>query len=73
MQVCHIDLLKPYFAHSPVPSGGLSLSSLAVAMSVDHSPPPFDLAGESEEELYTPDDGILRGCFKNSDSSCQSR
>lgn len=52
-------VLKPCFAHSPV-SGPRSLFSCVVAaVSAGHSLQTSDLAMEVEEDLYTPDDGIL--------------
>lgn len=68
VQLCHINLLKPYFARSPVSGPGPSLSSAAVAVTVDHSPSPLVPEGEVEEGLHTPDDGILRGRLKNCES-----
>ena len=68
VQLCHIHLLKPYFARSPVPGPGSSFSSVAAAVPVGPSAPPLDPTGELEDECYTPDDGMLKGRLKNSES-----
>ena len=68
MQLCHINLLKPYFAWSPVIGLGLSPSGVAVAVPVGQVQVPSDLAVDAEEELCTLDDGMLRGQLKNSES-----
>lgn len=64
MQLCHINLLKPYFTHAP---GPVSVSS---AVTLVNSAPPLDPIADTEEELDAPDNGIFRGRHKK---SCQLR
>ncbi|XP_030271930.1 uncharacterized protein LOC115581177 isoform X1 [Sparus aurata] len=68
VQLCHVNLLKPYFARSSVAGLESSPSCVAVAVPVGQVRVHSDLAVETEEELCTPDDGMLRGRLKNSES-----
>lgn len=67
VQLCHGNLLKPYFARSPVTGLESSPTCVAVAVPVGQVRVHSDLAVEVEEELCTPDDGMLRGQLKNSE------
>lgn len=65
---CVINLLKPYYARSSGSGPAPSFSSGATAAAVDLFPPPVGPTADTEEGLESPDDGILRGCLKNSES-----
>nr|XP_033964458.1 uncharacterized protein LOC117465610 [Pseudochaenichthys georgianus] len=69
VQFCHINLLKPYFSRKPVPGVVCSVSSDAAVVTVGRPSPSLDVgAGVTVEEEYSPDDGLLRGRLKNSES-----
>lgn len=61
-QLCHVNLLKPYYARSD----GL-VSPAAVATSVRCSSVALGSAASQEKDLCTPDD-LLKGRLKNSES-----
>ncbi len=54
-QLCHINLLKPYYVREPKP-----LSAVAAAGG--------PLTAEEDDGVAAPDDGLLRGRLKNSES-----
>lgn len=62
--MCDINLLRPYYARPSVSEK--SFSPVAAVATVD--PPPLAPVEKSEEGLEDPDDEVLRGRLKNSES-----
>lgn len=68
-QLCHINLLKPYYVRSSVLAATPEVKPVALAAGVGGSGPlPALMATGVEEELTSPDDGMLRGRLRNSES-----
>ncbi|KAK0132100.1 Retrovirus-related Pol polyprotein from transposon 412 [Merluccius polli] len=61
-QLCHINLLKPYYASVQPPSGKAERSVLIMASTALASP------AREEDDVHGPDDSILHACLNNSET-----
>ncbi|KAG1933868.1 gag-pol fusion protein [Pimephales promelas] len=70
-QLCHINLLKPYYSRSPVSGAaetGDQVKSVALAAVAGiSSVSPHMVAACGEEDVVIPDDGVLQPRLKNSE------